>query len=211
LIDPGIAIHDLDGSGYEALVGVLQARDRNRPAELHVLHESGRVVSVVHTTEGPVPGPHPDVADAAALAAELRRRHGVERVVVADADRLAASVAEAEQKGALDRSQVTLFDRMSGAFWTSPGVVADPPPTASLWAQVEQAFGRLPDGPFAVVAGDVLRMSVRVRDGLVVELTRAPARLDATPVVETSWEEIATGLGEDPAATLLRLVERVAR
>lgn len=211
MIDPGVAIHDLDGSGYEALVGVLHARDRDRPPELHILHESGRVLSVVHTVDGPIPGPHPEVTDPDALPADLRRHYGVERVVVADADRLAASVVEAERRGALDRSQVTLFDRMSDAFWTSPGVATDPAPTPSLWPEVERAFARLPDGPFAIVADDVLRMMVRMRDGLVVELTRAPDDLSGIPVVEATWAEITAGLTDDPAGTLLRLAEQVAR
>ncbi|MDX6272909.1 MAG: hypothetical protein QOJ92_119 [Frankiales bacterium] len=171
MIDPAIAMHDLDDGGWAVLTRWAAQRDRTPPDELHVLHESGRVLSAVLSSSGPlaelpVLGPDLEVT-----ARALRDEYGVQRVVIVDADGLTPVLAAEAAHGTRHTTQPELLAALQAAFWSSPGVVSDsPPPPPGQWPVLFRRLAHLGDGSITLVT-DSIRLVGRVRGGRLVEVT----------------------------------------
>lgn len=179
MLDPSIAMHDLDGCGFDLLNALAERRQVNSVHELQVLHESGRVLAVVDSRVGSLIGPHPPVVDPAAAVIYWRTRTGAERVLLADADTFRYLARLEANCAGTDCSQAELFTRLTAAFWTAEGVVADPPVDPTDWAPLAKALAEL--GPavvrLVVMRGDGAAVDVfgRLRAGRLVELAGTPA------------------------------------
>jgi hypothetical protein len=195
---------DLDEGGFALLEELVSRRDLGGGPELHVLHESGRVVSVLHTGHGTLPGPHSDVAPAD--AARLREAHDVDRVVLLDADLFDA--AEDPALVALDVPQPTLFATQVERFWSSPAVVTEPAPVRTSWVQLAQALRALPDGSVLLVVDDTIRLRGRLEAGLLTSVTTLRDRPDdvVLELVLTTAELTALLAAPDVAAALLEVI-----
>lgn len=210
MIAPDIRVEDAGEGGFDRIVGVLARRDRGAAPEVHVLHESGRVLAAVHTVTGHLPGPHEDVVDPSVTAARWRDRLGVARVVVVDADQLGDVVALEPSLIGVDVPQPDLLSRLTTAFWSSPGVVADPPVEPARWSELAAWLRTLPDGVVTLVAHDgdeiVVALQSELRGGLLTTIEPL-ARVDAAPVVlslDLAWPELEAILSApDVAAALL--------
>jgi len=174
VIAPGIRMEDLDDGGFALLEEHVSRRDLGGGPELHVLHESGRVVSVLHTADGPLPGPHADVT--AADAPRLRAEHGVDRVVLLDAD--AFDATEDVALVGLDVPQPTLFATQVERFWSSPAVITDPAPVLARWPELAEALKRVGDGSVLLVVDDAIRLHGRLEGGLLTSVTTLRKRPD---------------------------------
>jgi hypothetical protein len=174
VIAPGIRMEDLDEGGFALLEELVSRRDLGGGPELHVLHESGRVVSMLHTVHGPLPGPHQDVAPAD--APHLRAAHGVDRVVLLDAD--AFDAVEDPGLVALDVPQPTLFATQVERFWSSPAVIADPEPVRTSWPSLARALEELGAGWVLLVVDDAIRLQGRLEAGLLTSVSTLRDRPD---------------------------------
>jgi hypothetical protein len=171
VIDPAIAMHDLDEGGWSELTRLAAQRDRTPPDELHVLHESGRVLSAVLSSRGPLAELPELDADLVTTARRLRGEYGVHRVVIVDADDLAPVLAAEREHGTKDTTQPELLSALRIAFWSSPGVVTDPPPPPSgQWPTVFRRLAELGDGSITLTTKEI-RLVGRLRGGRLVEVT----------------------------------------
>jgi hypothetical protein len=224
MIAGSVRMGGFDSPSFARLCAIAARRDLNRGRELHVLHDGGRVLSVVDTADGPVRNEWAPIGDAHATAKRLRAEHGVDRVVVADASTLRAAYAAVEATVDPTWSQPGVMLALQQAFRDCPGVVCDPPLGAlDAWRAVEQTLIEAGDGGFVIAASDAedwpIALTGRLRGGLIVEVTDlAPddvRRLPALPagtvasivtrldVLEDALTSAAVG------AALASLLERV--
>ena len=205
MIDPAIAMHDLDEGDWAAFTRLASRRDRTPPDELHVLHEDGRVIAAVLSSRGPLPELPELSSDLLADARRLREEHGVHRVVIVNANEL-GPVFEAEiEYGGKERTQPELLAGMQAAFWASPGVVADPPPPPpGQWPAAFARLAELGDGS-VVLTTETIRLRGRLLGGRLVEVTTLRERpSDVVLALEISDDELAELMAApDVAAALL--------
>lgn len=155
MIAPGLRVVDVEPEGFGVLNQLISRHDRPASAELHVLHDRGRVLRVVHTLAGPTTEHRePLGADLARAAAELRRRTGVDRVVLVDRDELSALSPALSACGQPEVDQPTAFRRSHEVFWASDAVVTDPaPPSSAPWLELEHHLRGLGDDYWGLLAG----------------------------------------------------------
>lgn len=154
MIAPGIRVVDVEPSGFGELCALVSRYDRPSRGELHVLHDRGRVLRVVHTQDGP--SQHRDHlgADLPAAAQRLRTSTGVDRVVLVDRDGLLALSPVLAAAGPSDIDQPEMLRRSTSAFWASPAVVTDPaPPSVASWQRLAEHLRRLGDDYWGLLAG----------------------------------------------------------
>ncbi len=179
MIAPGIEVVDVEPDGFGVVCGLASTYDRPTAGELHVLHDQGRVLRVVHTLRGPVAEHRaPLGADLRARAAELRAQTGVDRVVLVERSGLVAEAQALAALGPATVDQATLFRRSNKAFWASPAVVTDPAPpdNDASWHRLATHLSTLGADFRALVVGYdgpscAFTLLARVVDGLVVHLT----------------------------------------
>jgi len=154
VIAPGIQIVDVEPDGFGVLCSLASRYDKPTNGELHVLHDKGRVLRVVHTLRGPLPI-RPVLDDLAKAAVSLRREHGVDRVVLVDRDLLVAQSHAFAAVGPGDVDQPTALRRSNELFWSSPAVVTDPAPPsgAASWERLEQHLRSLGEDYQGLLAG----------------------------------------------------------
>lgn len=182
MIAPDIEIVDVEPDGFGVVCSIASTYDRPTAGELHVLHDGGRVLRVVHTVAGPTAQHRePLGADLAADAASLRLRTGVDRVVLVDRARLVAEAEAFAAVGPASVDQGTVMRRSNDVFWSSPAVVTDPAPpsSAASWDRLADHVRSLGPDFRALVAGYdgdacAFTLLARVVDGLVVHLTSLP-------------------------------------
>jgi hypothetical protein len=213
VIDPAIAMHDLDDGGWAVLTRYAARRDRTPPDELHVLHEGGRVLSAVLSSSGPLAELPVLGADLAADARRLREQHDVHRVVLVDADALAPVLAAEQQHGGKDTTQPELLAALQRAFWSSPGVVSDqPPPPEGRWPELFARVGGLGDGSITLTT-ESIRLVGRLRAGRLVEITTLRAQPDDVVLaLDLTDDELADLMSApDVAAAVLEWMDDADR
>lgn len=138
MIAPGIEMVDFDPDGFAHVCSLLSRRERTRP-ELHVLHDSGRVLRVVHTERGTVGEFHESFDDSHRRAAEILVQSDVSRVILADRSRLGVLGARIDALGTREATQAELLWGASETFWSHPAIATSPdPPRRSLPALYER-------------------------------------------------------------------------
>src|SRR4051812_1798433 len=173
-------MHGFDSPSFATLCALAARRDTASRHEVHLLHDAGKVIAVVDTVDGPRTVPGEPMTDAGATARQLRREHGADRAIVADAAVVRSALAAAEQAVSPGLPQPALMLLMQQAFRDCAGVVADPP-LASLdsWRGLERRLRDAGDGMFVLAAGQAPRWPValcgRLEAGLVTEVTDLPA------------------------------------
>ena len=185
MIDPHVAIEDLDPDGFALLNAIAAERLYRRTRELHVLHRSGVVVRSVRTDGGPV-----DVSTADPHA--IRTEHDVDRVICVDVDRagdLAGALAEAALGTATQPDAIVASTR---AFWTHPAVTTspDPPGPARWYDELAARLVSIPDGGWiALHLTDIdLRVALQVTGGRIIRITSQPATQPAQTLELTTTE-----------------------
>lgn len=155
MIAPGVRIVDVEPDGFGVLNALVSRYDRPTAGELHVLHDQGRVLRVVHTMEGPTSEHREPLGDdLQARAAELRLLTGVDRVVLVDRDGLTALSHPLSACGQPDVDQPTAFRRSHDLFWSSKAVVTDPaPPTSAPWVDLERHLQSLGEDYWGLLSG----------------------------------------------------------
>lgn len=155
MISPHIRVVDVEPDGFGELCALVGGRGRPGAGELHVLHDRGRVLRVVHTHDGPTWEHRDDLgSDLPAAAATLRARTGVDRVVLVDRDELLALAPQLAAAGPSDVDQPTMMRRSTATFWSSAAVVTDPaPPSVASWESLTAHLRELGDDYWALVAG----------------------------------------------------------
>jgi hypothetical protein len=209
MIDPRIAMHDLDEGGWPVLTRFAAQRDRTPPDELHVLHEAGSVLSAVLSSRGPLAELPALGSDLRADARRLRDEYGVHRVVLVDADGLAPVLAVERTHGTKDTTQPELLSALQAAFWSNPGVVTDPPPPApGRWPDVFALLAARGDGSITLTT-ESIRLVGRTRGGRLVEVTTLHERPDdvvlALELTDTELAELMHA--PDVAAALLEWID----
>ena len=192
MIAPGLRVVDVEPDGFGVLNALASRYDRPVAAELHVLHDRGAVLRVVHTLAGPSAEHDGHLGDdLAAAAAELRRRTGVDRVVLVDRDGLSELAQPLAACGSPQVDQPTAFRRSHELFWASAAVVTDPePPSWASWVALEEHLRALGDDYWALLAGydgDLCAFTLLARfvTGQLTHLTSLqPVLGDARPPAE---------------------------
>lgn len=222
MLDPTVAIHDLDGCGFELLNELLARRDLSTDPHVQVVHEHGRVLSALHSSRGVLPGPYPPVTEPADAAGYWRTVTGAERVVLVDLDALSALLDLEHDLAAPEHSQTELLTGLTAAFWASDAVYADPPVTRGSWPALAARLQQLADVTLLLVADrdgtPALRLAGRFSRGRLVELTGFPQQRLAqlagahdALLVRLSWTELEQLLlaPDFPAAALQYLTPQV--
>lgn len=175
MIAGGVRMHGFETQSFARLGALAVRRQAERSHELHVLHEAGRVLSVVDTARGRLRGVWEDVTDPIATARRLREEHGVDRVVVADAEALREMLASVEADVTQAWSQPDVFLALQHGFRDCAGVVCDPPsPSLQGWDEIRRSLAVAGDGRFVLAASDVpdwpIALGGIVEGGLIVEV-----------------------------------------
>lgn len=199
MIAPGLRVVDVEPDGFGVLNSLVSRYDRPTSGELHVLHDGGRVLRVVHTLEGPTSKHREPLGDdLPARAAELRQLAAVDRVVLVDRDGLAALSHPLSACGQAEVDQPTAFRRSHDVFWSSDAVVTDPaPPSSASWDDLERHLQSLGDDYWGLLAGyDGARCAFtalgRFVGGQMVHLTSLQAVLgDSRPAAEDASQLVA--------------------
>lgn len=155
MIAPGLRVVDVEPDGFGVLNALVSRYDRPTAGELHVLHDRGRVLRVVHTLEGPTSEHREPLGeDLPAKAAELRRQAGVDRVVLVDRDRLSDLSHPLSACGPPEVDQPTAFRRSHDVFWSSDAVVTAPaPPNRASWVELERHLSSVGNDYWGLLAG----------------------------------------------------------
>ena len=156
MIAPNVRIVDVEPNGFGVVCALASTYDRPSNGELHVLHQGGQVLRVVHTLTGPTQQHREPLGpDLPARAAELRAATGVDRVVLVEQSGLVAMADELAAVGPGTLDQPTVLRRSTALFWASPAVVTDPPPpaTAASWDRLEHHLRSLGADYWALLAG----------------------------------------------------------
>jgi hypothetical protein len=180
MIAATVRMHGFDSPSWARLCAIASHRDRGRERELHVLHDSGRVLAAVDTAEGPVRRDWANVVGPADTARRLREEYGVDRVVVADALAVRAMLAGIEEQVTPAWSQPDVLVAMQQGFRDCAGVVCDPPmPRLDAWRELAAQLSKAGDGAFVLAASTVdgwpIALTGLLAGGLVVEVTDLPA------------------------------------
>lgn len=190
MIAPDIEIVDVEPDGFGVVCDLASSFDPAARGELHVLHDRGRVLRVVHTLTGPTRDYcEPLGEDLMARAAVLREQAGVDRVVLVDRDLLVAEADAFAEVGPATLDQPTVFRRSNAVFWSSPAVVTDPAPpdTAASWDRLADHLRGLAPDYRALLAGYddetcAFTLLARIVEGRIVHLTSmTPLIADARP------------------------------
>ena len=215
MIAPGLRVIDVEPDGFGVLNALVSRYDRPRSGELHVLHDDGRVLRVVHTLEGPTSRYREPLGDdLPAKAAELRRLAAVDRVVLVDRDGLSALSHLLSACGLPEVDQPTAFRRSHDVFWSSAAVVTDPaPPSSASWDELEGHLRSLGEDYWALLSGyDGERCAFtavgRFVGGQMVHLTSLqPVLGDARPAAGEAAQLVgaAEQLGPVPLALVAPL------
>lgn len=156
MIAPDVRVVDVEPDGFGVLCALSATYDRPTRGELHVLHDAGRVLRVVHTLTGPLQDHREPLGDdLPARARSLREAAGVDRVVLVDRRGLVAEADGFAAAGPGGVDQPAALRRSNEVFWSSPAVVTDPAPpaTAPSWERLEQHLRDLGDDYRALLAG----------------------------------------------------------
>jgi hypothetical protein len=213
VISADVRMHDFRSPSFATLCALLVARNTAPTHEVHLLHDAGRVIAVVDTVEGPLPGPFADVVDPVASARTLREARGAARSIVAEAGALRAALAAVERGVTASWTQPSLLVALQQAFRDCAGVVADPPlPSLAGWRLLQERLAGAGDGAVVLAArdGDAWSIAIagRLVGGVIVEATDlAPDAIASLPELDA----LAVALGERVAAALVTSVEDLRR
>ena len=214
MIAPDVKMVDLDPVGFGWVCSVITRRDRARRSGLTVLHESGHVVRVVHSTDGDLDAWHEPFANASERAHELLALAGVEEVTMLDRsglDDLSAALVDAARRSP---TQPEMLWACADAYRSHPAVALAPEREPSPWPAIAAAARSL--GPHAWVdlvahddSGDVVtRLTAELRDGVVVLLTSTPPAMEPVVHVDIAQRDLeAALLAPDPLAHLRDLAD----
>ena len=179
MIAPGVRVVDVEPDGFGVVCSLSSVYDRPTRGELHVLHDRGRVLRVVHTLHGPSQAHREPLGqDLPARARALREEAEVDRVVLVDRDALVAEADAFAAVGPGTLDQPTVLRRSNELFWSSAAVVTDPEPpcTGPSWERLEQHLRGLGDDYWGLLAGYdgercAFTLLARFVGGRVVHLT----------------------------------------
>jgi hypothetical protein len=179
VIAPEIRIVDVEPDGFGIVCDLASRHDHSSRGQLHVLHEGGQVLRVVHTVHGPtMQHREPLGSDLPATARALRESAGVDRVVLVERSGLLAMADDLAATGPATIDQPTFFRRSNALFWASPAVVTDPaaPATGPAWERLEEHLRGLGDDYWGLLAGydgEVCAFTLLARfvGGRIVHLT----------------------------------------
>jgi hypothetical protein len=189
VISPQLRTHGLDSPSFATLCALVAGRDTAPRHEVHLLHDAGRVLSVVDSVAGRVAAPADVVTDAVRTAQALREQHGADRAIVADAVALREMYAAVEATVTPRTNQPALLLAHQQAFRDCAGVVADPPlPPVTSWRALEQRLRDAGDGTFLIAAGTAPSWQIAlwgcIRDGVITDVTDLPpAAVDLLPAL----------------------------
>ena len=216
MIAPDIRVVDVEPDGFGVVCALASTYDRPTRGELHVLHDAGRVLRVVHTLTGPTSEHREPLGDdLPARAAQLRERAGVDRVVLVERSGFLALAGDLAAVGPATLDQPTVFRRSNAVFWSSPAVVTDPAPpdTGPSWERLEAHLRSLGADYWGLLAGYdgdrcAFTLVGRFVSGRLVHLTsltpllgeKRPAAADAASLVTA-----AERLGPVPLALVAPL------
>lgn len=209
MIAPHIRVVDVEPDGFGIVCSLAAAAGGSGSGELHVLHDRGRVLRVVHTISGASADFwQPLGPDLPSAAAQLRDRAGVDRVILVDREQISSWGHALAQAGAPDVDQSTAFRRTRAVFWTCPGVVADPPPRRDTdsWDRLAEHLQSLGPDYWTLLAGYdgprcAFTLLARLVEGQIVHLTSlAPLLGDKRPARDNASELVkaAERLGSVP-------------
>lgn len=184
MIAPAIRVVDVEPDGFGVLCSLVPSYKRPTRGELHVLHDGGQVLRVVHTLSGPTrEHREPLGEDLSAAAQRLRAAADVDRVVLVDRDLLRSEACRLAEAGPSSIDQPTMMRRSQRLFWTSSAVVTVPePPSQASWERLAAHLRGLGDDYLMLIAGydgDACAFTLlgRVVAGQVVLLTSLQDRL----------------------------------
>jgi hypothetical protein len=195
MIDPRIAIEDVDPDGFARVNAALSQRERSARTTLSVLHEDGRVLHATAT----------GVDDAAIRDPEaLRVEHGVDEVVLLDRrglDDLCACLVELARS---TDDQGVLLAACRDAYLDHWAVTVVPRPAPSRWPEVQRLVNRVGDGEWLVAECGDFTLAGEVRGGRIVRITSVvPAGAKVAALVQCGVDQLdAVLLAADPLAAL---------
>lgn len=233
MIAPDVLIVDLEPEGFALLSELASKRVYRTAPEIHVLHRSGKVLNVVHTTEGVIDKFREHFDDPASRAREILATSGAERVILVDKDPISElSTAQVDLARRVE-TQTELLWRANQMFFSAPGVAVSPKAKPSFWGAIFERAAA-PRGDYWAVFGawseEMLAVSLiaRIQRGLITLLTSAdhfgerPGRSQASRLIDMVEEQgpVVLALGcdlddlkrlfssEDPLAELSDLIRR---
>lgn len=155
MIDPAVAVEDVDPEAFAHMNAVLSRRDRSTQSTVTVVHEG---VETVADTE------------------VLRQRHGTEQVVLLDRRGLDDLSAQFVALAKSTEDQGELLARCRQAYLGHWAVTVAPAPSdaSDPWAPVRRLLESVPDGEWVeVVAGEWV-LAAELRRGNIVRITSRP-------------------------------------
>ncbi|MDQ1437162.1 MAG: hypothetical protein QOK43_791 [Acidimicrobiaceae bacterium] len=162
MIDPGVAIVDVDPEAFAHLNAVLSKRDRSGPSSVTVVHDGIESVGDL---------------------ASLRQAHGVDEVVLLDRrglDDLSGQLVELARQ---TDDQGDLLVQCRQAYVGHWAVTIVPPPATtnavgsgpaegeSGWAPVQRLLASVPDGQWVAAMAGEWSLAAQVRGGRIVRIT----------------------------------------
>ena len=154
MIDPSVAVEDVDPEAFAHVNAVLSRRDRSTQSSVTVVHEG---------------------VGSLAEAEAVRERHGVDQAVLLDRRGLDDL---SEQLVALARSTRDQGELLAGcrqAYLDHWAVTVVPAPSSSdAWSPVRRLLESVPDGEWIEVAAGEWTLAAQLRDGSIVRITSRP-------------------------------------
>lgn len=171
MIDPDIRIVDLDTEGFAHLSEVLSRRAIGQKPEIHVLHDAGKVLNVVHTSSGVIAEHRGDFTDAHMRAEQILKDSDAGRVVMIDKSMILDLPAQQVELAKQSYGQGELLWKSSEAFWTSPGVATAPAPPIPSWLKLQERIQSFGDDFWAVVVASDICLVGHFEGGYLTLLT----------------------------------------
>lgn len=187
MIDPAVAIEDVDPAAFAHLNEVLSRRDRAAAATSK---------TIVH-----------DGVEALGDLDALRQEHGVDELVLLDRrglDDLSAQLVEAARQ---TDDQGELLARCRQVYVNHPAVSFVPVPPAEgpgAWGAVQQVLDSVPDGQWVRAEAGAWVLAAQVREGRIVRITSEPPEgsVNAVSLRGAVSDFDAVLAAEDPLAEL---------
>lgn len=178
MIAPDVLIVDLEPKGFALLSELASRRVYRTASEIHLLHSSGRVLNVVHTTEGVIERFREPFDDPASRAIDILGASGAERVILIDKDSIDELSAAQVELARRVETQTELLWRANDVFFTTSGVAVAPGPSPSSWGGLFERARVIGEDYWAVLGAwsdERLTVSLiaRIAGGLIKLLTSA--------------------------------------
>lgn len=208
MISPDVRIVDLEPEGFGHVNQVLSRRAAKQGPEIHLLHDAGKVLNVVHTAEGVIADYRGNFTSPQSRAEEIRSMSGVARVILIDQSLISGLPSRLVGIASSVHSQGELLWEGAAAFWSDPGIATAPAPPIPPWPKVHDRIKSFGDDFWVLLAAwegerPAVDLLGHFQDGyltLITSLGNLPPRAEAVTALER-----AESLGPLPLALLCDL------